>query len=99
MRISVNYGWKTFGNGTTPKNYRVTVDSSEYGLSVRINFDRSVKGQGGFTENNSRVSSASLYMPREHAQAIGEAILKALASEDDESVTLQFGTVEESDEG
>lgn len=91
MRITVNYGWKSFGNGTAPQNYRVMVNPSQYGLFLEIRFDRSVKGKGGFTENKSRVSSATLWLSREHAKKIGEAILEALGAEDDHAVILEFG--------
>src|SRR5262245_44296542 len=91
MRIMVDYSGKTYGNGTTPKHYRVFVVPSEDRLSVRINFDKTVTGLGSFTENNSRVISASLSMPREHAKAIAEAILEALGAEGEESVILEFG--------
>ena len=95
MRVTVNYGLKSFGNGTTPKRYGVTVRPSGHTLSVKISFDTSVKGQGGFTENTARVRSACLYMSRDHAKTIAEAILKVLGSEDDELLTLQFGGSEQ----
>lgn len=74
------------------------VISTEYGVSLVFRFTPSVKGIGGFTENRARVSSASLHMPREQAEAIAEALAQCLASDGRQEVILTFGLEEQPEE-
>jgi len=92
VRVSVNYGWKTFGNGRSPWAYKATVSVQGECASLRFRFDPPVKGIGReYQDSKATVSSASLHLPLVHARALAEAILKLAEAGEDGSATFEFG--------
>ncbi len=75
MRLKVNYVNKTYGNGETATNYKLTISesASPNELSVKFQFVSPSSGQNW--ENDASVTGGEVFLPPKQAVALASAIL------------------------
>ena len=93
MKISVDYGSRTFGPSYRPSDYKLKITHTHGlygGINILAEYTRAIGGRGA-GENQGFISRAAISLDPEHARQLAVNILWALEQKQPVTLELAFG--------